>query len=141
MIRSGIHVKQSKITAAVGTGCLVSVTGILLFSIGISLLVSMEKITEASVGYGILLALICTSYFGGYTACRIMKNQRLITALLTGATVLCILLCLNILFFDGQFRGVGQTTLVIICGNILSAMWTSRLSPAGKTVKHRFPNR
>ena len=54
-------------------GCMIAAT-----------LLNNEKIMESGMGYAVMGMLILASYSGGYTACKIMKGQRLASSLLTG---------------------------------------------------------
>lgn len=138
MIRSGLQLKQSKLPAAVGTGSVISVVITFILTMLIAALVNMERITEENVGYYVLAIMLVSSYTGGYIACRKMGSKRLMVSLLSGTVFLCILVGINILLYEGKFEAVGQTYLLIMCGSILSSMWTSRDSIRTKNRKYRF---
>ena len=137
---------KRKGTALPGLGkCVMTGTGVavcmsLAISMVITTMLNCEKITEAGMGYGVLAMLLMASYSGGYTACKLRKEQRLSSSLLTGAMYFVILAAVTILFFDGRFRGVGESVLLIVCGCTLAAMWTSRRNKGGKMRKFKFSN-
>lgn len=117
-------------------------------SVGISASVSMllammmntEKIADVGMGYGVMVTIMMAAYCGSYAACKMRKEQRLPTALLTGGIYFVMLLLMNVLFYGAQFHGIGETVLLILCGCVLSAMWTSRKSGTGKFKKFKFSN-
>ena len=116
----------------------------MLASTGVSMvlatMMNAEKITVTGMGYGVMLMQMLAAYSGGYTACQMRNEQRLPTALLTGMVYFAVLVTNNLLFFRGELNGTGETALLILCGSILSAMWTSRKKGSGKIKKLKFSN-
>lgn len=113
-------------------------------NVGMSMLLAMmmntEKIADAGMGYGVMVTLMMGAYWGSYAACKMRKEQRLPTAMLTGGIYFVMLLFVNVLFYGAKFQGIGETVLLILCGCMLAAMWTSRKSGTGKMKKFKFSN-
>ena len=136
--RKGMAVTGLGKSVMTGTGVAVSVS--LVISMVITTMLNCGKITDVGMGYGVMTMLLLASYSGGYTACKLRKEQRLSNSLLTGAMYFAILAAITVLLFDGKFRGAGESAVVIVCGCTLAAMWTSRSIRNGKLRKFKFSN-
>ena len=121
-------------------GSMVSVIVSLLISIVITTMLNAEKMTDIGMGYAVMVMLLLSSYSGAYASCKIRNEQRLISSLLTGAMYFMILAGIAILLFEGRFNAVWESALLIVCGSLLAAMWTSRKIGGNKGRKFKFSN-
>ena len=121
-------------------GASTSIVVTILLCFILTAMIHKEKLEENNVGYGVLAIVILASFTGAYTACRCIGKQRLAIGLLTGATYLCMLMIITATAFGAKYSGIGETVLLILCGNILAAMWTSRKKSAGKKRKLKIGN-
>lgn len=117
----------------IGSG--VSVLTMILGNAVSAWLITSERIQESAAGYCILATLIASIAIGGLTAMRKMQEKRLPLMLLVGAEVFLFLVVLKMLFFSGEWDGVGVTAGIIVgCSAALAIL----LSGKGKgTVKRR----
>lgn len=99
---------------AIGGGAALVVT--LFLAAGLTQLVLSERIDEGSIGYWASGALPACSALGALIAVGVIKRKRMQVCLLTGALYFITLLAINVLFFGGQFSGVGVTVLLILLG-------------------------
>lgn len=99
-------------------GAIVSAAITIAGTVAMAFLLDGEKMKWSSVGYGVLVMLLLASFLGAYAACCRIKVKYLLVSLLSGGMYLSILLCLTLIFFGGQFCGVGETTLLILAGSI-----------------------
>ena len=126
--------------ASVLTGTGITMAMGVIMSMVLATMMNNEKITEAGMGYGVMLTLMLAAYCGGYTSCKMRKEKRLLTAMLTGMMDMTVLAVINVLFFGAGFYALWETILLIASGCVLSAMWTSRQKGAGKRKKFKFSN-
>lgn len=122
------------ITAGKNKGKTMSVPGGLALSgaisLGITLLLSLllaklldsQKIIWEQAGYWIMGMLFVSAFAGAKAANGVIRRQRLVITLMSGALYWGLLLCLTALFFGGNFDAVPETALVIIAGSGCAAM-------------------
>ena len=96
----------------------------------IAWMVYKEWIPQTSIGYGVMVLLTISSYCGAWYANRKIKHRKLLTAGLTAVSYFVTLLIMTGLFFGGQYAGVGETALMILCG---TGLWL--LKPEMKKTK------
>lgn len=77
-------------------------------------------IQETQIGYAIMILLIAASWIGSLTTWRKTKRQKILVCFLSGGLYYCMLLLSTLLFFGGQYHGVGETALLIFCGSTLA---------------------
>ena len=87
----------------------------------LALLIDKEKMPYDQIGYGIMAVMILSSWIGASVTWRKIKRRRLMVCLTSGVVYYAALLMLTALFFGGQYRAVGETGLLILCGSMLSA--------------------
>lgn len=109
-----------------------------LFSMCAAWMICNEKIREEYTGYVVMIIILLASFGGSIMACEKSGCKRLTIAVLTGFIYFVVLMSIGILIYDGTLRGVGETMLIVLCGSILGAMWTTRGKKRGKV---KFPNR
>ena len=107
----------------------------------IASLVLGERIEESTIGYAIMPMMILASYAGSYIGCKKANKQRLMISLLVGCVYLAVLLSMNAMLFSGKYQAIGETLLLVMCGCILCAMWTSRGKTGNRGKKWKIPNR
>ena len=139
-----MKLKRANVTAKLWEGVLwgatISFVVTLLLCMVIAVILNNEKMAESNVGYGVLVILHLASYMGSYTACRMVGKQRLMVGLLTGATYFGTMMIVTAIAFGGEYHGISATVMLILCGNILAAMWTSRDKTKGKRRKLKISN-
>ena len=84
--------------------------------------IDLEIISWDSAGYLIMLYLILSSWIGAVFSFRSIKRQRFAVCIMNGLFLILSLMILTALFFGGQYSGVGETILLIICGSGLAVM-------------------
>ena len=92
---------------------------ILITVIGIALLAKMidiETLAWESVGYGIMITLMISSFISAKVSISKVKRRRLLVGTVSGITYFCLLLITTALFFGGNYYAVGETALLILGG-------------------------
>lgn len=92
-------------------------------------------------GYAVLVILILSAWAGAMVASGRVKRQRAMVCLLSGAAYFAALLLVTALFFGGQYSGVGETALLILCGSILGIFTGYPGKTGRKTHKTAYRNR
>ena len=108
--------KNGNIAKGIGIGLVVSLLCTVLGSAIAAWVLATEKIGEGSVGYVAVILLLLSSMFGALASSTCIQQKRLPVCLLSGGVYLLLLFGINVLFFQGAYRGVGESALVILAG-------------------------
>lgn len=103
-------------------GALVSMGLTLVGSGLVAFLVDRGSMPVDGIGYGAMVILMVSALSGAWTAWKKVKRLRLQVCLISGGIYYLMLLGVTMLFFGGQFRGMGVTALVVACGSILAIL-------------------
>ena len=98
-----------------------------------SLMIERELMEWKRTGYAVLIILLISSWAGAVVAALKIKRRKLLFCLMSGVLYFVMLLVVTALFFGGEYSGVGETALLILCGSLLASMWTGR---GNKQIKH-----
>lgn len=123
------------------TGGVTALASTLALTAVLAKLMEGEILPEENIGYGVMLLLLVSAFLGSAIACKRVKRQYLLTAVLTGVVYVGILLSITALFFGGQYSAVGVTILLVFCGSLLAAMLFSRERKGRKPRKSKVKNR
>ena len=97
-------------------GGVTSLASTLVLSAVLSWLVLSQRVGEDKLGYGVMVLLAAASFLGAKISCRKVKRQRIAVSCMAGGAYMVTLLAMTALFFDGQYEGVGETALMVLCG-------------------------
>lgn len=104
-----------RILRAVCFGCLAA----LMITIGsvavLAWLVSDEILKEVAIGYGVAATVVLSVLFGCVIASSMAGQGRLLVSMSTGAMYMLVMMGITALFFGGQYSGIGQTALLVMC--------------------------
>ena len=117
--------KATNLPAGIALGVLFSLVITFAGAAAITQLVTMEKIEDNSIGYGIIAVLLIASMFGAWIAANQTKRLRLQVCLLEGAGYFLVLLTSTALFFGGQYQGIWASGITILLGCTLMAFFPS----------------
>ncbi len=104
-------ITQIAIGLAMGWG--VAVITMLLVTILVATLVAGQKIEEGMIAPGAVAATILASFLGALFTVGKIGEKRMIYSLISGGIYYITLLCMNALFFEGTYRGLGAAALTI----------------------------
>ena len=135
------HGKPTLKSRAVILGAMVSLAATLAACAAWARLLDGEFLGEESVGYGVAIIVIFSTWLGTMTAIRKRKGERLLTALAVGLVYFLILLLVNLVFYNGEYAGVPVTVLLIFGGSFLAVLTAPGEKRVGKTSKIKIANR
>ena len=111
---------------ALGVGTALAVTGI---GAGVGAWAVLRgMISEGMIGYLVMAILLLPSAAGAAVAAGTIQRLRGQMCLAAGGGYLLSLLAVTAVFFGGQYRGMGVTALMVLCGSVLVIL----LAPGGK---------
>ncbi len=102
----------------IGTGICIAIT--ILFSIASALLISNENLPQDATKVISVIAQILSAFLGCTVAIYLAGRMPAVVTAITCCVYFLILMCGNILFMNGEFGGVGEGILSILCGGALS---------------------
>lgn len=114
--------RASSMPGGLAWGALVSMGLTLVGSGLVAFLVDRGSMPVDGIGYGAMVILMVSALSGAWTAWKKVKRLRLQVCLISGGIYYLMLLGVTMLFFGGQFRGMGVTALVVACGSILAIL-------------------
>lgn len=127
--------RASSLPGGLAWGAAVSLGLTLMGSALVAFLVDRGTMGVDGIGYGALVILVISSLGGAWVAWKKIKRLRLQVCLISGGIYYFMLLGMTILFFGGQFCGMGVTALMVACGSILPILGGFSKGRGGK---HRY---
>ena len=117
-----------------------SITGI-LFLVGsaaiLSTLILNGRISEGKINYFVLGIIVLSVMLGTIIARKNAGENKKVVCIITGIAIFCILLFITAVLFGGQYAGVGETGLLILCGSLLPVL-VNRDGPKKKKASPRM---
>ena len=108
------------LSGSVAKGTTISLLVTLTMIAILALVIKSGKLSQEAMGYGVLVLLMVSSVVGAISASKSVSYPKMMVCLLTTICYLISLLCITALFFDGMYRGVPATALVVIAGGIIA---------------------
>ena len=127
--------------AGLAAGVISAVAMTLLGALITAKLIDAQIIGWNASGYCVLLILVLSSWMGAVVSAGKIKRQRIAVCAATGVLYFGALLLTTALFFGGQYSGVGETGLLVICGSILGIFTGVSGKTGRKRPKFRIQNR
>lgn len=121
-VKRSTQTKLGNIPKGIGIGLAVSMTTTILGAAVFAWLLATERIGEGSEGYISVMLLMVSSILGALISCWMIKEKRLPVCLLSGYAYFISLLAINALFFEGTYRAVGESALVVLAGALSVAI-------------------
>ena len=101
---------------ALASGVVASMLSAVILCGVLAYLVASERISENSIGYGVMALL------GGCISKYRERNRGILCCVVSGIMFLFMLVGVTALFFNGEFRGVIPNTSMILCGSAVAAI-------------------
>lgn len=112
--------RASGMAGGLAAGALVTMAVTVVGSAVLAKLISGEIIPQSGTGYGVMVMLILASWAGAITSRRKIRRRKLMVCMASALIYFGLLLLITALFFGGQYDGVGETALLILCGTALA---------------------
>lgn len=104
-------------------------------------LIDMGKIKEQQIGYLAMGILMLSAFLGALVACGAIRRRKGMVCALSALIYYCLLLSITALFFGGQYQGMGVTALVVLCGDALALLLTTRQGRGAGQSRRRHGHR
>lgn len=105
---------------AITVGAGICILSTILLSIVSALLISNENLPQEATKTISVITQILSAFLGCTVAMYLAGRMPAVVSAITCGVYFLILMCGNILFMNGEFGGVGEGILSIICGGVLS---------------------
>lgn len=130
--------KSMPVGLALGGAVALTIT-LTLCALGAKLL-DGGTLKETAIGYWVMGVLLISPFAGSMVASVSIQRRRLLVCGLSSAIYFGCLISMTALFFGGEYRGVGVTALMVLCGGGLAAMALTRQGRGGRH-RHRLRHR
>ena len=131
--------RASSIPAGLALGAAASILSTAIICMIGSWMIGEEIIRQEQIGYCSIITLIASSMTGSLIAWRKIRRKRLLVSFASGLIYYLILIAITVVFFDGQFQGLGVTLITIIIGVNVTILLTNG-GPKGKKRMQRQKN-
>jgi putative membrane protein (TIGR04086 family) len=113
-------VKSSGTLMGLAMGGLFFILAMLVAVAATSMLIYRKTMGIEQGSYGVVLALLISSFVGGLTTVSIAGEKPLLMSLVSGGIHFILLLLLKLSFFNGSFSNVFLTMIVVLCGSVVA---------------------
>ncbi len=114
--------KASSMPAGLAIGAAVSIGATLALSVVVGWLVYAGQLKEGHIGYCAMGILLLSSLLGAVVSKGKIKRQLLAVCGASGLIYYAVLLMTTALFSGGEYRGMGVTALMVLCGCAIGAL-------------------
>lgn len=120
--KHNIKTEESSLVHKIALGIIAAIA-MMLFSAGVfAIMISKEIISEAGTGYCSVTVLLLSSFSASLVAISNYKKMRIWTSVITGVTYSAVLLGMTAVFFDGEYRGILVTVMVVLSGCMIATI-------------------
>lgn len=120
-------VKTKSLPGIVAFGTCVSLTVTLITAAATAILIESSRLSPETMRYAVMIVLMVSSLAGAVAANKQAAAKKMVISMATAMCYFAALLCVTALFFDGMYRGIPATALVVFTGSIIAG-----LIPAGQ---------
>ncbi len=110
--------KGSSMPVIVGVGLIVGWIITIVLTLAMATIISSGNDKEYLIGTSSIIAVILSSVVSAILVSKRTEHNKMIFALISGLVYFISLLCVNALFYDGTFTGVGYYALLILGASI-----------------------
>lgn len=113
------HQENGKFNVIIRQSILGSLAGILFLTISaamLSALILNGSIPERRMKYFVLALIVISVFLGTVIGRKGAEEYRKTVCIITGITIFCFMLLVTAILFGGEYTGVGETGLLILCG-------------------------
>jgi len=95
----------------------------MLLSIGVfAMMISKEMISEAGTDYCSVAVLLLSGFVASLVAISHYKKMKIWISVITGVVYSAVLLGMTAVFFDGEYRGILVTVMVVLSGCMIATI-------------------
>lgn len=130
--------KAASMPVGLAMGAAVSVGVTLTMSAMAARLVYSGRLDEKNIGYCAMVVLILSALLGATVSEKKIKRRKLIVCGASGLIYYTILLITTAILFGGEYRGMGTTALIVLCGcGVAALLGTRQGRGAGRTGRRK----
>lgn len=127
-----VYGKALSMPAGICLGTTVSLLVMLIGCMMIAILIDMEVLNLASIGYGGMGILFLSSFVGAIVAAIMIKRQKLMVCIIQCGCFYGLLFLINGLLFGGTVTGAVPTAILLLGGAMCGALLQTTGNRGGK---------
>lgn len=101
-----------------GAACLATIMSAAIFTC----LIAGQQLEETALAPASVITILLSTFVGAMVSAGKVGKRRLIVCVCSGGFYFLSLLCCNILFFEGQFRGLPAAILVVLGSSTVAGL-------------------
>ena len=138
MTKGTIAAKSKSAPGSIAFGATVSLVITLIAAAIVAALIESGKISSRGMGFAVMIILMVSSLAGSLIASKRSATKKMIISVLSAACYFVALLCITALFFDGAYKGIPATALVVGAGGIAAGLIPIKQGSRGKIRKRKW---
>ena len=140
MIRKAMG-ESSSVMRGMAIGMCMGLLAMLGFSAICATMIAMEIVVPNAENYCTVVILLICTFIAASIAARRTNGKRLLVCMFTGVVMFLVLLSMTAMFFGGQYRGVGMTSVFVFLGSIIAGFAGLRDRKRGNSHKSKIRHR
>jgi putative membrane protein (TIGR04086 family) len=121
-------INGSSMPVNIGVGLIIGWIITIVVTLAMATIISSGKDKEYLIGTSSIIAVILSSVVSAILVSKHAERNKMIYALISGIVYFVSLLCVNALFYNGTFTGVGYYALLILGASVSVGLICSRKS-------------
>lgn len=138
MTKGTIAAKSKSAPGSIAFGATVSLVITLIAAAIVAALIESGKISSRGMGYAVMIILMVSSLAGSLIASKRSATKKIIITVFTALCYLVELLCITALLFDGEYKGIPATALVVVSGGIVAGLIPNKQGNGVKVRKRKW---
>lgn len=117
---------KASMPVSLATGCVLAWVITIVIGAIVAFLVTGERVSEDFINPASVIALFASSFTCAMIAGGMVGQRRMIVCVISGGIYYISLICVNILFFDGSFRGLLGAALTVMGSCVIAGLLQTR---------------
>ena len=124
--------------AGVAMGTLTSIVFTGISAVLLTWMILSGKVDETSIGYFSMGIILIGSLIGALLSAGKIKRRRMLVCGITGGAYYFTLILCTLIFFGGNFRGLGVTAIMVLVGSLASGLLGLRKQNRHRRVSKKY---
>lgn len=117
---------KASMPVSLAVGCVLAWLMTIVIAAIVAFLVAGERVSEDFANPAAVIVLLASSFACAMIAGEMMGQKRMIVCVISGGIYYLSLICANMLFFDGSFRGLLGAALTVMGSCVIAGLLQTR---------------
>ena len=120
------RVTKASMPVSLAAGCILAWVITIVIAVIVAIFIAGERASEEFTNPAAVIALLAASFAGAMIAGGMAEQKRMIVCVISGGIYYLSLICVNMLFFDGSFRGLLGAALTVMGSCVIAGLLHTR---------------